>query len=496
MLDLNGFDTTAGAVTLADGTIESSSGAPTLTASTYTVMKGAISVNLKGSATLSKAASDTVVLSGNNSYTGATTVYAGTLELGVNAQYPVLTLSVGANIQQGGMLVLDYAAGTDPAPQVQTILDTSYQNYTTYPFDSGQLRTSAASTTVGLGWADSPTINGHVYSNQVVILPTLYGDATLDGVVGPADLSKLLTAYGTSRATWSQGDFNYDGVVGPADLSKLLTNYGVQTQSGPPTVTLISCLGANPTTDNTLQFVVAFSEGVSGVDTTGFTDFNLVYSGTTGTITSVQGYGPAGNQATYVVTVSGVSGTGTLELDLLNHGTIHDSAGRFLAGPGTIVGPAYTLIDAGSPFGKLTVVNDTNAQDLLCAVTGATSPTGQGSGMLVTSSTLSCYQNDGTGASTGVFVNNLNPGATPTATWPLTASFSARVMPTNTAADQTYILMICKGARPRTENLMTITQAARDDPGNPARKHPDATVGGLLPRRNRVGSQVQRFIRL
>ena len=347
VLDLNGFDTTAGAVTLADGTIESSSGAPTLTASTYTVMKGAISVNLKGSATLSKAASDTVVLSGNNSYTGATTVYAGTLELGVNAQYPVLTLSVGANIQQGGMLVLDYAAGTDPAPQVQTILDTSYQNYTTYPFDSGQLRTSAASTTVGLGWADSPTINGHVYSNQVVILPTLYGDATLDGVVGPADLSKLLTAYGTEWRDLESGRLQLRrrrGARGSKQTAHELRGPDAKRAAHGNSHQLP---GRNPTTDNTLQFVVAFSEGVSGVDTTGFTDFNLVYSGTTGTITSVQGYGPAGNQATYVVTVSGVSGTGTLELDLLNHGTIHDSAGRFLAGPGTIVGPAYTLIDAG-----------------------------------------------------------------------------------------------------------------------------------------------------
>ena len=166
--------------------------------------------------------------------TGTTIVENGALQLADGAENPVLDSDGGANIQ-GGTLVLDYSGGPDLAPQVQTLLATSYHNYTTYPFDSGQLRSSAASTTVGLGWADSPTISGHLYSNQVVILPSLYGDATLDGVVGPADLSKLLTNYGKSSMAWAQGDFAYDGVIGPADLSRLLTNYG---KTGPVTISV------------------------------------------------------------------------------------------------------------------------------------------------------------------------------------------------------------------------------------------------------------------
>ena len=72
-------------------------------------------------------------------------------------------------------------------------------------------------------------------THQITITPARYGDATLDGVVGPADLSKLLTNYGKSGMTWSQGDFTYDGVIGPADLSKLLTNYG---KNGPLNINL------------------------------------------------------------------------------------------------------------------------------------------------------------------------------------------------------------------------------------------------------------------
>ena len=77
---------------------------------------------------------------------------------------------------------------------------------------------------IGLGWVDNTT------TLQVIVMPARYGDATLDGVVGPADLSKLLSNYGITGATWAQGDFNYDGTVGPADMSKLLSNYG---QTGP-----------------------------------------------------------------------------------------------------------------------------------------------------------------------------------------------------------------------------------------------------------------------
>ena len=53
------------------------------------------------------------------------------------------------------------------------------------------------------------------------------GDATLDGVVGIADLGALADNYGTeSGANWMQGDFNFDGRVGIADLGALADHYG------------------------------------------------------------------------------------------------------------------------------------------------------------------------------------------------------------------------------------------------------------------------------
>ena len=88
----------------------------------------------------------------------------------------------------------------------------------------------------------------------------LYGDCNLNGVVGPADLAKLLTNYGKSGMTWSQGDFTYDGTIGPADLSKLLTNYG---QNGPLNIGSIPALAYNELTSDTQVMQLLASHGVT-----------------------------------------------------------------------------------------------------------------------------------------------------------------------------------------------------------------------------------------
>ncbi len=55
---------------------------------------------------------------------------------------------------------------------------------------------------------------------------TLYGDATMDGVVDFNDLVKLAQNYNTaSGKNWIDGDFTYDGAVDFNDLVKLAQNY-------------------------------------------------------------------------------------------------------------------------------------------------------------------------------------------------------------------------------------------------------------------------------
>ena len=201
-----------------------------------------------------------VILTGASSYSGVTTSRAAPCRsTAPSSTSNVLTNAGGANVT-GGFLVLDYSANmaneSSLASTVQSLLQTAY-NGGTNSFQSGygyQLYSTAATTSIGLGWVDNAT------THQITIMPALYGDATLDGVVGPADLSKLLTNYGKSGMTWSQGDFTYDGIIGPADLSKLLTNYG---KNGPLNINLPA--SARPRTARRSQLLAAYDITVSGV---------------------------------------------------------------------------------------------------------------------------------------------------------------------------------------------------------------------------------------
>ncbi|WP_170114091.1 Ig-like domain-containing protein [Pontibacter mucosus] len=95
------------------------------------------------------------------------------------------------------------------------------------------------------------------------------------------------------------------------------------------------------TNANTVTFLVSFNEAVTGVSAD---DFTLSSAGiTTETITGVSG---AGNR--YEITVSNISGSGTLRLDVKASGTgITDAVGNGLSG-GYTAGQQYT-VDTTSP---------------------------------------------------------------------------------------------------------------------------------------------------
>ncbi|MEW5759012.1 MAG: autotransporter-associated beta strand repeat-containing protein, partial [Candidatus Omnitrophota bacterium] len=78
-LDLVTYTDTVGAVTLSSGSITSTTGI--LTGTSYAVQSGSISAILAGAVALTKTTAGTVTLSGVNTYTGATTINAGTLSV-------------------------------------------------------------------------------------------------------------------------------------------------------------------------------------------------------------------------------------------------------------------------------------------------------------------------------------------------------------------------------------------------------------------------------
>jgi autotransporter-associated beta strand protein len=218
-LNLNGYCPVVGKVILTDGSIVPGSGTATLTATSYTVMKGAISANLAGDGGFTKITNDLVILSGANTFSGLTTVSAGELQMiGSNAWNTVFNMG-GANIQ-GGKLVLDYTNGSSPASSVLSILEASYGDGSNpFSVDNGAkiYNSTAKDTDRVLAWVDDSV-------NRVTIMSTLRGDVDLNGTVDVTDLS-LLASHWSAAAAWAQGDFNYDRYTNVSDLALLAQNF-------------------------------------------------------------------------------------------------------------------------------------------------------------------------------------------------------------------------------------------------------------------------------
>jgi len=112
----------------------------------------------------------------------------------------------------------------------------------------------------------------------------------------------------------------------------------------PSTLSVISILRAdpNPTAANTVNFILTFTDAVTGVDPN---DFDVT---TTDTLAGTSVVGMSGSGNTYTVTVATGSGNGSLRLDLIDDDSIVDSLGHPLGGSGIFNGSfaggeAYTI---------------------------------------------------------------------------------------------------------------------------------------------------------
>jgi len=110
----------------------------------------------------------------------------------------------------------------------------------------------------------------------------------------------------------------------------------------PPSVSSIALASPDPTNAASVDFAVAFSESVSGVDDG---DFTLASTGdVTGTVSSVVGSG-----TTRTVTVSAITGDGDLRLDLTDDDTITDGVDPLGPGDGSFTSGESYSIDNTAP---------------------------------------------------------------------------------------------------------------------------------------------------
>ncbi|MEG1265118.1 MAG: Ig-like domain-containing protein, partial [Myroides sp.] len=208
---------------------------------------------------------------------------------------------------------------------------------------------------------ESVTIDSSGGNPQLVL--TVGNDTRYAMYIGGSGTSVLTFIY-----TAELRDFDDDGInVGTLSLNGgtikdaaqnnaeiTLNNIGntdaVLIDAVAPKVNSISRVTSEITNQTTVEYLVIFSENVSGVDSA---DFTLTSMGSvTGTITGLIGSGNS-----YNVTVSDITGDGTLRLDLNPLGTaIFDAAGNGIIS-GFVMGQTYTIDQTGP---TLTISSDRN----------------------------------------------------------------------------------------------------------------------------------------
>ncbi len=236
-----------------------------------------------------------LVLAGNNTYSGGTTINGGTLEVGTGSTSgslgtgPVINnatltfnragaLNVSQNISGSGVLYHN-GSGTTTLGGTNTYTGTTTVTngrlvlagagahapvFTgggavvnggrlVFDYNGGPSVGPQVLSILDAGYDQSPKFSSgpirttnpddpakglgwieDSFFKKVTVGYTYYGDANLDGFVNVTDLGTLATHWQGST-NWAGGDFNYDGFVDVSDLGALATNWqaGVGSAPGP-----------------------------------------------------------------------------------------------------------------------------------------------------------------------------------------------------------------------------------------------------------------------
>jgi hypothetical protein len=240
-------------------------------------------------------------------------------------------------------------------------------------------------TTVHFTVAFSKSVTGVDESDFALVAGSVSG-AAITNVTGSGTTWTVTATTGSGDGTLGLDLINGDAITDTAGNTLAGDHTGATIFAGPtayaidktpPSVSLIALGDASPTNATTVHFAVAFSEAVTGVDTS---DFALVAgAGLSGaTITGVTGSGTS-----WTVTANTGTGNGTLSLNFVNGDAVSDAAGNTLAGAhtGATIFPgasAYTIDKTAAVINSITPAdaNPTKAATLHYAVTFSESVTG------------------------------------------------------------------------------------------------------------------------
>jgi autotransporter-associated beta strand protein len=304
VFDLQNFEETVGAVTLAAGTIRGG----TLTGSSYLVQSGTVDTLLSGTAALVKNGTGLVWLNARNEYAGGTTVNAGTLALGIDqALFAGTTLTIdgagaqlalGATVQSVGAVTL--AAGS---------LTGGLLTGSSYTVESGYVSTLLAGDGVALAknqagtvtltaqnsYTGGTTLNAGTLSLAVSDALALTGDLTVNGgLLALGTTEQAVAAFSLVGGSLSGGTLTATQfTVESGTVSSVLAGTAVLTKNNAGTVLLNAAnLYSEGTVLNAGTLLLGAAErlAAAGVLTLNGGVFNMGgFSQTTGLVTLLGG---------------------------------------------------------------------------------------------------------------------------------------------------------------------------------------------------------------
>jgi filamentous hemagglutinin len=180
-------------------------------------------------------------ISGNGSLTiGKLSSVPAVVQLATNSGNSAvasLTIDSGSALDlTNNRLLINYGSAADPAATIRSYLVSGYNGgaWNGTGIDSStvaSLNASQSSLIYSIGYADgSDGITG-VPSGEIEIMPTLAGDAKMQGNVVFGDFQLLSQYFGQPNTSWDEGNFSYGSTTNFGDFQLLSQNFG-QSASG------------------------------------------------------------------------------------------------------------------------------------------------------------------------------------------------------------------------------------------------------------------------
>lgn len=246
-----------------------------------------------------------------------------------------------------------------------------------------------ADQTGAVGAAFSYTVPAGAFADPDAGTTLSYSATLTDGSALPAWLQFDAASRTFSGTPGADGAISVRVTASDGSLS-VYDDFTLTITQAPPEVTGIVRAGgaAQWTNADTLVFTVTFSEAVTGVDAS---DFSLSTTGTAvGSLTAIQ----TSDNITYSVTLTGISGDGTLRLNLNASGTgIANGNASPIAG-GYSSGEIYILDNTAPSTPSLAIAPASDSGLLGDRITNVTTPTLTGTAE--GNSTVRLYGGDGT----------------------------------------------------------------------------------------------------